>query len=163
METTLAREQAIYDDRHDTALDNPALYDGVRTKRVLAFILDYAIVMLLTLPAAILVLILGIATLGLGWLLFGILVPLVALTYVWTTMGGRKQATLGMRAMGIRLERLDGGPVDGMLAVVHSVAFWAFNAVLTPLILLTTLFLDYKQTLHDRLLGTVVIRTDRGL
>ena len=56
---------------------------------------------------------------------------------------------------------LDGEPVDGMLAVVHSVAFWAFNAVLTPLILLATLFLDYKQTLHDRLLGTVVVRTDR--
>lgn len=157
----MAREQAVYDDRYETALDDPALYDGVRTKRVFAFLLDYAIVMLLTVPAAILVAVVGIATLGLGWLLFGILVPLVALTYVWTTMGGPKQATLGMRAMGIRLERLDGGPVDGMLAVVHSVAFWAFNAVFTPLILLTTLFLDYKQTLHDRLLGTVVVRTDR--
>ena len=31
---------------------------------------------------------------------------------------------------------------------------------LTPLILLATLFLDRKQTVHDRLLGTVVVRTD---
>ena len=159
----MAREQAVYDDGYDTALDDPALYDGVRTKRVFAFLIDCVTVALLMIPATILVLILGIATLGLGLLLFGILVPLVALTYVWTTMGGPKQATLGMRAMGIRLERLDGGPVDGMLAVVHSVAFWAFNTVFTPLILLATLFLDYKQTLHDRLLGTVVVRTDRDL
>jgi uncharacterized RDD family membrane protein YckC len=66
-----------------------------------------------------------------------------------------------MRAMSIRLERLDGRPVDGMLAVVHSVFFWAANAVLTPLILLVSLFTDHKRTLHDLLLGTVVIRDDR--
>ena len=52
-------------------------------------------------------------------------------------------------------------PVDGLLAVVHSVLFWAGNVVLTPLILLATLFSDRKRTLHDLLLGTVVMRTDR--
>lgn len=146
---------------HNPALDDPALYDGVRTRRVFAFLIDYAIVTLLMVPAAILVAVLGVATLGLGWLLFGILVPLVALSYVWATMGGPTHATLGMRAMGIRLERLEGGPIGGMLAIVHSVLFWAGNAVLTPLILLATLFLDRKRTLHDLLLGTVVVRDDR--
>jgi hypothetical protein len=38
--------------------------------------------------------------------------------------------------MGIRLERLDERPVDGMLAMVHTVLFWAANVILTPLILL---------------------------
>ena len=65
-----------------------------------------------------------------------------------------------MRMMGIRLERLDGGRIDFLFALVHSVLFWAANAILTPLILLATLFLDRKQTVHDRLLGTVVVRTD---
>ena len=51
--------------------------------------------------------------------------------------------------------------VDGLLAVVHSVLFWAGNVVLTPLILLATLFLDRKRTVHDLLLGTVVTRSDR--
>ena len=46
-----------------------------------------------------------------------------------------------------------------MLAVVHSVLFWAGNVVLTPLILLATLFPDRKRTVHDLLLGTVVVRT----
>ncbi len=142
-------------------LDDDRLYDGVRTRRVLAFCIDYLIVFLLLIPVGILVFLFGILTLGLGWLLFGILGPLVALIYVWTTLGGRRQATKGMQWMGIRLERLDGGRIDGMLAVVHSVLFWAGNVILTPLILLATLFLDRKRTLHDLLLGTVVVRSDR--
>jgi uncharacterized RDD family membrane protein YckC len=52
--------------------------------------------------------------------------------------------------------------VDGLLAIVHSVLFWAGNVLLTPLILLASLFLDRKRTVHDLLLGTVVARTDRG-
>lgn len=142
-------------------LDDVRLYEGVRTRRVLAFLLDYVIVSLLLIPFAILVSLLGLLTLGLGWMLFSVLVPAVALVYVWTTLGGPKQATKGMQMMAIRLERLDGGQVDGMLAVVHSVLFWAGNVVLSPLILLATLFLDRKRTIHDLLLGTVVIRSDR--
>lgn len=142
-------------------LDDIRAYDGVRTRRVLAFLIDYLIVGLLLIPFAIIVFFLGILTLGLGWALFSILGPAVALLYVGTTLGGPNQATTGMRMMGIRLDRLDGRPVDGLLAVVHSVLFWAGNVVLTPLILLVTLFSDRKRALHDLLLGTVVSRSDR--
>jgi uncharacterized RDD family membrane protein YckC len=144
-----------------TRLDDVRAYEGVLTRRVIAFCIDYLIIGLLMIPFAILVFLLGIITLGLGWGLFGVLFPLVALIYVWNTLGGRNQATTGMRIMGIRLDRLDGKPVDGLLAVVHTVLFWAGNVVLTPLILLATLFTDRKRTLHDLLLGTVVTRSDR--
>lgn len=142
-------------------LDDVRAYDGVRSRRVFAFLIDYLIVAILLIPFGILVLLLGLLTFGLGWALFAFLVPVVALIYVWNTLGGPNQATTGMRMMGIRLDRLDGGPVDGMLAIVHSVLFWAGNAVLTPLILLVTLFTARKRALHDLLLGTVVIRSDR--
>lgn len=142
-------------------LDDIRLYDGVRSRRVLAFLIDYFIVILLLIPFGILVLLLGVLTLGLGWMLFSVLFPLVALAYVWNTLGGRKQATTGMQIMSIRLERLDGQRIDGLFAVVHSVLFWAGNVILSPLILLATLVLDRKRTLHDLLLGTVVVRTDR--
>lgn len=145
----------------NSRLDDARAYEGVRTRRVLAFCIDYLIVAILLIPFAILVFFLGILTLGLGWMLFGILAPVVALGYVWNTLGGPKQATTGMQIMGIRLDRLDGKPVDGMLAIVHSVLFWAGNVVLTPLILLATLVLDRKRTVHDLLLGTVVTRSDR--
>ncbi|MCB1470975.1 MAG: RDD family protein [Rhizobiaceae bacterium] len=143
-----------------TRLDDMRAYEGVRSRRVLAFIIDYIIVGLLLIPVAVFVLLFGLLTFGLGWMLFGILVPAVALTYIWWTMGGRKQATIGMQIVGIRLDRLDGQPIDGLFAVVHSVLFWAGNALLTPLILLVTLFTDRKRALHDLLLGTVVTRSD---
>lgn len=141
-------------------LDDVRAYDGVRTRRILAFIIDYCIVALLTIPFAILVAVLGLLTFGLGWALYSILVPAVAILYIWNTLGGRNQATSGMRMMGIRLDRLDGSRVDGLTAVVHSVLFWASTVILTPLVLLVTLFSDRKRTLHDLLLGTVVSRSD---
>jgi uncharacterized RDD family membrane protein YckC len=141
------------------AYDDIALYDGVRTKRVLAFFIDYAIVLALCVPVAILIFFIGIFTLGLGFFLYPLLFLLVAIPYIGMSMGGPNQATPGMRMMGIRVARLDGRPVDFMLAVVHGVLFWALNAVLTPFILLATLVLDRKQTVHDWLLGTVVVRS----
>jgi uncharacterized RDD family membrane protein YckC len=142
----------------DNRLDDVRAYDGVRTKRIMAFVVDYVLIGLMMIPVAIVVALFGILTLGLGWMLFGILGPLVALSYVALTLGGRNQATVGMRMMGIRLQRLDGRPVDGLLAIVHTVLFWTGNAILSPLILLATLFLDRKRTVHDLLLGTVVVR-----
>lgn len=144
-----------------TRLDDARAYDGVRTRRVLACAIDYLIIGLLLIPFGILVFFLGLLTFGIGWSLFGILAPFVAVVYVWTTLGGRDQATIGMRIMGIRLDRLDGRPIDGLTAVVHTVLFWAGNVALTPLVLLVTLFSDRKRTLHDILLGTVVTRDDR--
>ncbi len=139
-------------------LDDWRTFEGVRTRRVLAFCLDYIAVGLLSIPVAIVVFLLGIITLGLGFALFGILFPAVAFAYVFFTLGGSEQATPGMRAMGLRLERLDGKPINGVFAIVHTVLFWAGNVLLTPLILLATLFLDRKRTVHDLLLGTVVVR-----
>ena len=155
-------QSRAYDgDIMETRYEDSRLFDGVRTRRIFAFLIDYFIVLLLMIPFGFLVAVLGVLTLGLGWMLFGVLFPAVALTYVWMTLGGAKQATKGMQAMSIRLERLDGGEIDGMLALVHTVLFWAANAVLTPLILLATLVLDRKRTVHDLLLGTVVVRSDR--
>ena len=142
-------------------LDDWRLYEGVRTRRILAFCIDYLVVGLLTIPFAILVFLLGIITLGLGWALFAILFPTVALVYVAASLGGRNQATWGMRLMSIHLARLDGARIDPILAIVHTVMFWAGNVILTPLILLASLILDRKRTVHDLLLGTVVLRTDR--
>ena len=142
-------------------LDDLRVYEGVLTRRIMAFIIDYMLVAMMAIPVAIVVFVLGVFTLGLGWLLFSILFPAIALIYVWNTLGGPNQATVGMRMMNIRLERIDGEPIDGLVAVVHTVLFWAGNVLLTPLILLATLFLSRKRTVHDLLLGTVVIRSDK--
>ncbi len=134
-------------------------YSGVLSRRVFAFILDYLIVLLLCIPAAVIVFFLGIITLGLGFMLYPALFVIVALLYFGMTLGGPSQASPGMRAMGVTLMRLDGRRMDFMTAMVHTVLFWLINSVLTPLILLVGLFTEKSRLVHDMLLGTVVVRT----
>lgn len=141
-------------------LEDSRAYDGVRRRRIVAFLMDCVIVGVLWVPAAVLVGFIGLVTFGFGWMLYGILFPALALIYVAATMSGPSQATLGMRVTGIRLDRLDGRPVDGLFAILHAALFWGLNVMLSPLILLASLVLDRKRTVHDLLLGTVVTRSD---
>ncbi|MEM5500606.1 RDD family protein [Ahrensia kielensis] len=135
------------------------LLEGVRTRRIFAFFIDYAMILVLIALAALLVFVLGIATLGAAWLLYPILGFLVAGIYIAWTVGGEKQATWGMQMMGIKLSRYDGQRIDSMTAIVHAVLFWATTAIFMPL-LLAPLFLEDKRTLHDLALGTRVIRSN---
>lgn len=135
-------------------------FDGVRSRRVVAFAIDYAIVIVLCLVAIPIIGILGFATLGAGWLLYGILGPLVALSYIGWTVSSASQATPGMRVASIRIERYDGAPLDFVTAIVHAVLFWAGNVILTPFIVLVSLFTRDKRMLHDIFLGTVAVRSD---
>jgi len=135
--------------------------EGVRTRRVLAFIFDYLIVGGLFLISLIPVFILGIFTFGLAWLLYPVLGVLIALSYIALTMGGPRQATLGMEFFSLRIETYDGRRVDGITAIVYSVIFWVVHIIFTPLMLVVSLFTRRKQLVQDILLGTVVVRSDR--
>ncbi|TCN30974.1 RDD family protein [Sinorhizobium americanum] len=135
-------------------------YQGVLSRRVFAFIIDYLIVALLWIPAAVVVFFLGILTLGLGFFLYPVLFALVAMLYFGLTVGGREQASLGMRIMGVAIARTDGRPLDFLTAIVHLAIFWIANALLTPLVLLIGLFTDRGRLLHDLLIGTVGVRRD---
>lgn len=134
-------------------------YSGVLSRRIFAFVIDYLLVLLLCIPAAVVVFFLGVITLGLGWFLYPALFVIVALLYFGMTVGGRTQASPGMRAAGIAMMRVDGRRIDFLTAVVHMVLFWILNSVLTPLILLAGLFIDRSRLVHDLLLGTVMVRT----
>jgi uncharacterized RDD family membrane protein YckC len=134
-------------------------YSGVLSRRVFAFILDYIIVALLCIPAAIVLFFLSIVTLGLGFFLYPALFVIVAGLYFGFTVGGSAQASLGMRSMGIAIVRVDGRPMDFLTAIVHLALFWILNSVLTPLILLVGLFTERSRLIHDFLVGTVTVRT----
>lgn len=132
--------------------------EGVRSRRMMAAAIDLGIIALLCIPVALIIFVLGVATLGLGFLLYGIMIPALALTYSGLTMGSRAQATLGMRIMDIHVDQLDGKPLDFVTAAAHSFLFWACNVLLTPFVLLATLFTERKRTVHDILTGTIVRR-----
>ncbi|KPB01748.1 RDD family protein [Ahrensia marina] len=144
----------------DIEKQNWLLLDGVRTRRIFAFVIDYAMILILIAVAVPLIAVLGVATLGAAWLLYPILGMLVAGIYIAWTVGGEKQATWGMQMMSIKLSRYDGQRIDSMTAIVHAVLFWATTAIFMPL-LLAPLLLEDKRTLHDLALGTRVIRSDR--
>ena len=142
-------------------LDDPRAFEGVLSRRVLASLID---VLAITFLVMVLVMVVTIATFGLGLLLLFLIpvVPLVTIVYVAKTMGGATNATWGMRMMGVRMERVDGGRVDWMLAAIHSLLFWAQFTIFAPILLLG-LFDNRRRLLHDMLLGTVFVRSDTAL
>ena len=149
-------------DAGELALDpavHPERYQGVRTRRISAFLLDAALVLGLMLVATLVIAVLGIFTLGLGWLLFPAVWPVVAILYTVLTLGGPRSATPGMRMLDIEIRTLRGERLDYGLALAHSLGFWFSVAILTPLILLVALFTARKQLLHDLVIGAAAVRS----
>src|ERR671917_472277 len=98
---------------------NPALYEGVRSRRVFAFFIDVGVILFLMLVATLVIAVLGVFTLGLGWFLFPLVWPVVALLYEVLTKGGPASATPGMRFMGVELRTLEGERMNYPLALLH--------------------------------------------
>ena len=134
----------------------PRLFRGVIRKRIVAFIVDAIIILVLTTVAYVVVGLLGILTLGLAWLLFGLVFPAVGLGYNALTIGGVNSATVGQRMMGLEVRMWFGGRVTPLIAAFHALLFWFSLAIFCP-ILLWALFDPRKRCLHDILAGVVVI------
>ncbi|MBK1711063.1 hypothetical protein CKO17_18855 [Marichromatium gracile] len=76
------------------------------------------------------------------------------------TLGGPSSATVGMRMAGVEMRTWDGGRMYSLLAAVHAALYWFSVTILTPFILLVSLFSAKKRMLHDMAIGTVVVRSD---
>ncbi|HEY7301889.1 MAG TPA: RDD family protein [Xanthobacteraceae bacterium] len=139
---------------------NPELFEGVPARRVIAFVIDLIIIAILPVFAALFIFVIGLVTLGLGWILFWIWWPATviwAVCYYGITFGGAASATLGMRAMDLEMRTWYGAPAYFVLGAVHAIVYWITISFLTPLILLVGLFNERRRLLHDILVGTVVI------
>ncbi|MGH6793517.1 MAG: RDD family protein [Methyloceanibacter sp.] len=133
----------------------PQLFQGVIRKRFFAFIVDAIIIAVLTTIAYVVVALLGIITLGLAWLLFGLVFPAVGLGYNALTIGGPNSATIGQRMVGLEVRMWFGGKVTPLIAAFHALLFWFSLVVFCP-ILLWAFFDPRKRCLHDILAGVVV-------
>jgi uncharacterized RDD family membrane protein YckC len=134
----------------------PQLFQAVIRKRFFAFIVDAIIISILWAIAIVVVAVLGVITLGLAWLLFGLVFPVVGLGYNAFTIGGPKSATIGQRMMGLEVRMWYGGKVSPLIAAFHALLFWISLVVFVP-ILLWCFFDARKRCLHDILAGVVVI------
>jgi uncharacterized RDD family membrane protein YckC len=132
------------------------LFDGVIGKRFFAFLIDAIIISVLWLIAVAVVLVLGVVTLGLAWLLFGAIFPIVGLGYNALTIGGRNSATFGQRLMSLEWRTWYGGKVSPLIAAFHALLFWFSFVIFCP-ILLWCLFDPQKRCLHDIFAGVVAM------
>jgi uncharacterized RDD family membrane protein YckC len=149
-------------DSRELALDpavHPERYEGVRTRRSFAFLVDAGVILFLMLVASIVIAVLGVFTFGFGWLLFPAVWPAVAILYTVLTLGGPNSATPGMRFTGVEMRTVRGEPMNYGLALLNALGFWFSVGILTPLILVVALFTPRKQLLHDLLIGTVAVRS----
>lgn len=140
----------------------PELFEGVLSRRVVAFIIDVIIISIPVALAFIFVTVFGFITFGLGWLLFWLISPLSviwALVYYGMTLGGPNSATIGMRTMDLQMRTWYGAPMYFLLGAVHAVVFWISVSVLTPIVLVVGLLNNRRRLLHDILVGTVVINS----
>jgi uncharacterized RDD family membrane protein YckC len=143
---------------------HPELFEGVLARRVVAFIIDFVIVAVPVVLAAMFIFAFGIVTLGLGWALYWLLPPasvIWAIAYFGATLGGPRSATVGMRTMDLEMRTWYGAPAYFVLGAVHAIVFWFSVSALTPFILLVAFFNERRRLLHDIVLGTVVINNEQ--
>ena len=139
---------------------HPELFEGVPSRRVLAFLIDFVIIAIPVVLAAMFIFVFGLVTLGLGWALFWLLSPasvIWALVYYGMTFGSERSATIGMRVMDLEMRTWYGAPAYFVLGAVHAIVFWCSVSFLTPLVLFVCFFNTRRRLLHDMLLGTVVV------
>ena len=112
---------------------NPELFEGVLARRVVAFFIDFVIIAIPVVLAAMFIFAFGIITLGLGWALYWLLPAISvvwALVYFGVTLGSERSATVGMRVMDLEMRTSYGAPAYFVLGAMHAVAFWFTVSVL---------------------------------
>jgi len=139
-------------------VSNPELFDGLLVRRAAAYLIDLVILGVMAFAIAVAGLVLGIFTLGLGWLGIPVLLVIGTFAYYAATLGGPRRATVGMQAMDIVLTPARGRPLDGWAILIHPIVFWVTVWISWPFAILFALFTPRQQLLHDLIAGTLMVR-----
>ena len=129
----------------------PGYYAGVMTKRFFAWLVDIALIALITSVFASL-------PLFLGWFFWPLLFALVSFAYRTITLS-RSSATLGMRVFNIELRNNAAEKLESSEAVVHTVAYMISMTFFFPQLISVLMMLlnDRGQGLNDMLAGVTAI------
>jgi uncharacterized RDD family membrane protein YckC len=134
--------------------------EGVLSRRLFGYLVDLVMIFLLAALLSVAIAFIGVITLGFGWALFAAL-PFTGILYSAITLGGPKQATIGMRMMGVRgIDALSGGPVDHLRAAAHALLFYvaAGTFLLWVVDVLVGMVRTDNRMGHDLLVGLVFVR-----
>ena len=136
----------------------PELFDGLLTRRVIAYFIDLAVMGALVLALTIVGAILGVLTFGLAFASLVFVIPAAIVLYYAATLGSPRRATVGMQMMDIVLTPTRGQPLDGWMAILHALVFWLTFWICWPISLLFALFTPRRQMIHDLAVGTLMVR-----
>jgi len=140
----------------------PELFRGVLIKRFFAFLIDIVVISIPVFLVMLFISVFGFVTLGLGWLLFGLVSPFAviwAIIYYGASLGGPHGATVGMRTFDIEMRTWTGDRPYFLLGAIHAVLYWISVSMLSPFIVLVGLFNGRRRLLHDFVLGTMIVNS----
>lgn len=136
----------------------PELFEGVLTRRVLAYLIDFALLVVITAVIVLVGFVAGFLTFGVGWLALPVAVPIAILGYYVMTLGSRSRATVGMQVMDIVLTPTRGAPLEGWRILIHPLVFWITVWVAWPISLVVALLTPRREMMHDLIAGTLMVR-----
>ncbi|MEN3930623.1 RDD family protein [Microvirga sp. W0021] len=139
----------------------PPIAQGVLGNRLMAYIIDLIVIFVLTCAFYLVVGLLGILTFGLAWFALALPGAFIGILYSTLTVSSEKQATIGMRSVGIRLiDAQTGGTVPPLNAAVHALLFYAaaMSGILLALDILIGIFRADGRLGHDLVVGVVATR-----
>jgi uncharacterized RDD family membrane protein YckC len=136
----------------------PRLFEGVRWRRMFAYVIDLFCIGIIAAFAWVSFAILSLLSFGLLapalWFVFG----LIPLAYHTLLVSGPHAATFGMRVFDLQLRSWDGRQPLFLQALAHAALFYLTVGATCSLILLFALFNRRKRTLHDVLAGMLMLR-----
>lgn len=144
---------AIPDPDHD-----PQFYQGVALRRLIAFVLDTLVIIVLWFFVLIATFLISFLTLGIATPVMMVMLGFTGLLYRWFMLWQRS-ATLGMLATGIEVRDQNGEKCDTSTAFLHSLAFIVTLYVLPAAVIGWVLMASspHGRAMHDMMVKTVVI------
>lgn len=141
-------------------LEDPVYYRGILSRRIFAYLMDILVVGAITIALHVMFGIVTILSFGLLGILHALFAPIfIAFAYHTLLIGSAGSATLGMRAMGLKVYDLEGGRPTLLQALILTVCFYVSIGFSGGLLLLAVLFNARRRTLHDFIANTILLRT----
>lgn len=142
-------------DHHLSGLPHPDLdrqfYQGVPSKRLVAWFFDLIIIGALSV-------LISLLTLGIGFFFIGVIFLIASFIYRVLTIGSTS-STWGMRAVGIELRDRDGMRFTTAQALVHTIAYFICFSFFLPQLasMLMMVGTRYGQGLPDMFMGSTAV------
>lgn len=143
----------VSETHHSAAPEVPAIKYGGFWLRFAASFIDGIL-----LTSLIAIIVFGLSMVGNGILI--LFVPTLAVWAYQVLMVGMYQATLGKMAIGLHIERTDGGKIGFGRAFLREIIGRFVSAITLGIGYLMIIWTQKKQGLHDKIADTVVVQDD---